>query len=49
MKEALLKLLEKLGVLEDLIKNMPIPPEVEIIDTKITAMTGELKAKLGIE
>lgn len=49
LKEWLIQILTKLGGLEDLIANMPIPPEVQLIDTKIDALTGELKVKLGQE
>lgn len=46
-KEWLLNIIAKLGILEELIANMPVPPELEVIDTKIVALTGELKSKLG--
>jgi hypothetical protein len=49
LKEWLVQILQKLGGLEALIANMPIPPEIEVIDTKIDALTGQLKVKLGQE
>lgn len=49
LKEWLLKLIEKLDLMGELIANMPIPPEVQVIDTKIDVLTGQLKVKLGQE
>jgi hypothetical protein len=49
LKEWLVQILGKLGGLEQLIANMPVPPEIEVIDTKIDALTGQLKVKLGQE
>jgi hypothetical protein len=49
LKQWLLQLIEKLDILGELIEKMPIPPEIQVIDTKITALTGELKVKLGQE
>lgn len=49
LKEWLVSILGKLNILEQLIANMPVPPELEVIDTKISALTGELKVKLGQE
>lgn len=49
LKQWLLAILAKLAILEDLIANMPVPPEVQVIDTKIEALTGELRVKLGQE
>jgi D-ribose pyranose/furanose isomerase RbsD len=48
LKEWLVKIIDRLGGLEELIANMPVPAEVQLIDTKIEALTGELKAKLGL-
>jgi hypothetical protein len=49
LKEWLVRIIEKLGGLEQLIANMPVPPEVQLIDTKIDVLTGQLKVKLGQE
>ncbi len=49
LKEWLLRIIEKLGGLEQLIANMPVPKEIELIDTKIDVLTGQLKVKLGQE
>jgi hypothetical protein len=49
LKAELLKLIEKLGLLEELVDTVPVPPEVQVIDTKIEAITGQLKVKLGQE
>ena len=47
LKQWLQQILTNIQALRDLIAAMPVPPEVEQIDTAITAATGELKAKLG--
>jgi hypothetical protein len=49
LKEWLLSILGKLNILEELIANMPVPPEIQAIDTKIEVLTGQLKVKLGQE
>jgi hypothetical protein len=49
LKQWLVSILSKLTALEDLIANMPVPPEVQVIDTKIEALTGQLRVKLGQE
>lgn len=49
LKEWLAQILTKLGILEQLVADLPVPPELQVIDTKIEALTGELKVKLGLE